>query len=100
MTHAIYAVLVALLGFGFLAYVNWLVLDTFTNYHQTSIEAMSPRLISTPKIFKISVLIIGLVGIFFGIKGRKINKNISILGILLAALVCIFKFVHVWYFFV
>jgi hypothetical protein len=100
MKHGTLATIVAVLGFIFILYVNWLVWDTFTYYNQNSLDQMSPQLVVTPKIFKISGLVIGLIGIFFGIKGMKINKKISILGILLSGLVCIFSFVPFWYFFV
>jgi len=100
MKHSLFSIIVALLGIIFLAYVNWLVWDTVTSYNQNSLVEMSPKLVVTPRIFKISALIIGLIGIFFGIKGLKINKKISILGIVLSALVCIFSFVPFWYIFV
>ncbi|WP_432412844.1 hypothetical protein [Rasiella sp. SM2506] len=100
MKHAILSLVIAGLGIIFLAYINWLVWDTLMSYNQNALDTMSPQLVVTPKVFKISALIIGLIGIFFGIKGMKINKKISILGIVLSALVCIFSFVPLWYFFV
>ena len=100
MKHSILSIVIAILGFVFIIYINWLVWDTFTSYNQNSLDEMSPQLVITPRVFKISALIIGLIGIFFGIKGMKINKKRSMLGIVLSALVCIFSFVPFWYFFV
>tara|TARA_A100000171_G_scaffold20717_1_gene19085 strand:+ start:8009 stop:8311 length:303 start_codon:yes stop_codon:yes gene_type:complete len=100
MKHAKLSILVALLGILFLGYINWLVWDTLTTYNENAVSEMAPHLVVTPRVFKISALIIGLIGIFFGIKGVKINKKISVLGIVLSILVCIFSFVPFWYFFV
>jgi|GEM_PF-3027023 len=100
MKHPILSIVVAVLGIIFLIYVNWLVWDTLIDYSNWTSSDTVPQNVVTPKIYKISGLIIGLIGIFFGIKGIKINKKISVIGIVLSILVCIFSFVPLWLIFI
>lgn len=98
MKHGALSVIVSLLGFCFLVYIQTETAQMFEtmNAHQQ----LEPNLIVVPKIYKMATLIIGLIGVFYGIKGRKTAKKSSSIGIALSILLILLSFVPFWTYFV
>ena len=99
MKHSVLSIIVAVIGISFILYVNYYFAQQI-NFLQSSHQQLNePSLIVTPKIHKMVALIIGLIGVFFGIKGFKHYKKISLIGIVLSLLLIAISFLPLWHYF-
>lgn len=69
------------------------------NLLQPHQQLSEPGLIITPKVHKMSALIIGLIGVFFGIKGFKSFRKLSLIGIVLSLILVVISFLPLWHYF-
>ena len=88
------SILVASLGLAFIVYINFEFAKTIQKIHtDTQLELHQ---IITPRVHKMAALIIGLIGVFFGIKGFKKTKKLSRIGIALSLLLITISFLPLW----
>jgi hypothetical protein len=69
------------------------------NLLQAHQQVDEPSLIVTPRVHKMAALIIGLIGVFFGIKGFKTYRKLSLIGIVLSLLLVGISFLPLWHYF-
>jgi len=98
MKHGILSILIAILGFIFYLHINLEFVGIVQKLSENQ-QLEGPNLIVTPKIYKIATLIIGLIGVYFGIKEFKNYKNLSIIGISLSLILIILSFIPIWSYF-
>ncbi|MEH6763814.1 MAG: hypothetical protein V7655_04890 [Aequorivita antarctica] len=98
MKHSIYSIIVSVIGISFILYMNYYFAQE-VSLLQTNQQVSQPQLIVTPKVHKIAALIIGLIGVFFGIKGFKSFKKLSLIGIVLSLLLVAISFLPLWHYF-
>ena len=95
MKHGILSIIVAILGYVFFFHIHLEFADIVQKLNENQ-QLNGPNLIITPRIYKIATLIIGLIGVYFGIKGFKNYKNLSIVGISLSLILIILSFIPIW----
>jgi len=96
--HSIYSIIVASIGISFIIYMNYYFAQQ-VNILQANQQLSEPSLIVTPKVHKMAALIIGLIGVFFGIKGFKSYKKLSLIGIVLSLILVAISFLPLWHYF-
>ncbi|GAB5401281.1 MAG: hypothetical protein Aureis2KO_28660 [Aureisphaera sp.] len=97
MKHAVLSIIVAVLGMVWVVYLNHSFAEAIMNYSDyPKGTTLSDFNLKIPNFFKMSGLIIGLIGIFFGIKGFFKTKLISIVGIVLNILLIILTFMPIY----
>ncbi|MCH9660580.1 MAG: hypothetical protein K0U54_06680 [Bacteroidetes bacterium] len=99
MKHAIMSIVIAVLGLCFLLYLSKEVAAEYMKL-STHQQLNEPILIVTPKVHRMASIIIGLVGIFFGIKGFQTTTKISSIGMLLSIVLIILSVLPLWTYFV
>ncbi|MBX2827303.1 MAG: hypothetical protein KTR22_04040 [Flavobacteriaceae bacterium] len=99
MKHAVLSIVIAVLGIVWIMYFNFQFAAALTDHYYESfsdsdvIVCIDPRF---PKVFKMSGLIIGLIGMFFGIKGYFKTKRLSSIGIILSIILIIISFLPLY----
>jgi len=96
--HSIYSIIVAIVGISFILYMNFHFAQE-VSLIQNNQQINEPHLIVTPKVHKMAALIIGLIGVFFGIKGFKSFKKLSLIGIVLSLILVAISFLPLWHYF-
>ncbi len=96
MKHALLSIIVAVLGMVWVVHINYQIAAVVTEALQAADQSMNPSLVSFPKVYKMSGLVIGLIGIFFGVKGFFKTKPLSIVGIVLSLLLIVLTFIPIF----
>ncbi len=97
MKHAILSIIVAVLGLIWIIYFNYSFAEIIMDYDNfPEGTTLSDFNLEIPKFIKMSGLIIGLIGIFFGIKGYFKNKALSIVGFILSILLIVLTFTPIF----
>lgn len=98
MKYALLSIIIAALGMVFLWNVNVLLAETFLNLQGDS--NLEPTLVTTSRVYKMTLIIIGLIALFAGIKGLKKARKVSLIGIVLSLVLLILIFIPLWSFFI
>jgi uncharacterized membrane protein len=98
MKYGIYSIIIALIGITFVIWFNIEVAELFESefLKLENQNELSPTIFTTGKINKITALVIGIVGLLFGIKSLRDKNRIGIFGILLSIILIILTFVPIW----
>lgn len=95
MKSATLSILIGFLGIIFLIWFNYQTLDFYQeniNNHLT----LSPTLVTSGKMTKLISIVIGFLGLFFGIHSIIKKNKIGIIGVIMSIIVIILIFFPLW----
>ncbi|MGO3182676.1 MAG: hypothetical protein ACTIJ9_07575 [Aequorivita sp.] len=98
MKHSILSIIVAIIGISFILYMNYYFAQE-VSLLQSQQQIDEPLLITTPKVHKMAALIIGLIGVFFGIRSFRTYRKLSLIGIVLSLILISISFLPLWHYF-
>ncbi|WP_040282341.1 hypothetical protein [Psychroserpens damuponensis] len=103
MKPAVISIILALLGIGFVLYLNYELAELFqselhNNLHNEN--ELNPSIFIIGTLNKVVTVLIGVIAIVFGIKSVNQKNRLGLIGVILSLILMVLTFIPIWHYMV